>query len=338
MTRTSLASGRQKAILTTTAAVQPSRALGAVLGSAVGDALGAPFEFGPPGAISDLHPEPRPEGRVEMLGGGPFGWAPGEFTDDTQMALVQAESLLARGRVDEEDLFARFQAWSTGAPDIRRQTAAVLRGGRSWRSAARHHDLTRPRASAGNGGLMRATPSAVWFAAAPLEECLLAGRRLDAVTHGDPATQWGAALYQALLREALRGDDPWSALPGLLERLPPRQSRYRDLLDPAWHPRAGDLGNGTVWVCLAQAVWSVRRAACFAEALENAIDLGGDTDTVAAVTGGLAGALHGESSIPARWTAVLHGTVTGLDGSRRTYRVRDLREITARLMTEGPAS
>lgn len=67
-----------------------NRALGAVIGSAVGDALGAPFEFGSAGAYSRRFPRPMLGGIGEMIGGGP--WKPGEFTDDTQMAIVQAES------------------------------------------------------------------------------------------------------------------------------------------------------------------------------------------------------------------------------------------------------
>ena len=74
------------------------RALGAILGSAIGDALGAPFEFGPSKQYSRRFPQPVFGGIGELIGGGAFNWAPGEFTDDTQMAIVQAESLLARGR------------------------------------------------------------------------------------------------------------------------------------------------------------------------------------------------------------------------------------------------
>ena len=67
------------------------RAMGALLGSAVGDALGAPFEFGPAGQYSAQFPQPVLGGAGEMIGGGSFGWAPAEFTDDTQMTLALAE-------------------------------------------------------------------------------------------------------------------------------------------------------------------------------------------------------------------------------------------------------
>jgi hypothetical protein len=81
------------------------RALGAILGGAIGDALGAPFEFGPAGAFGKRFPEPVLGGRGEMVGGGAFHWAPGEFTDDTQMAVILAESLLEHGGLDPASLF-----------------------------------------------------------------------------------------------------------------------------------------------------------------------------------------------------------------------------------------
>ena len=105
------------------------RALGAVIGSAVGDALGAPFEFGPAKKYSTSFPQPVIGGVGEMTGGGGFGWAPAEFTDDTQMAIVQAESILDRGAVDGSDLFERFRTWAASARDVGVQTASVLRSG-----------------------------------------------------------------------------------------------------------------------------------------------------------------------------------------------------------------
>src|SRR4051794_19682334 len=81
------------------------RAAGALVGSAVGDALGGPFEFGPPGQFSARFPVPARGSKTEMCGGGSLGWEPGEFTDDTQMALLVAESLIENDRLAEADLF-----------------------------------------------------------------------------------------------------------------------------------------------------------------------------------------------------------------------------------------
>lgn len=130
------------------------RALGAVIGSAVGDALGAPFEFGPEGAFSARFPYPGHGG--EMCGGG--GWDPGEATDDTQMAVLVAESLLECGGLELPDVFRRFRRWAAADPkDIGLQTEAVLSSGDPWDLAAALHFQTNQRA-AGNGALMRAAP------------------------------------------------------------------------------------------------------------------------------------------------------------------------------------
>jgi ADP-ribosyl-[dinitrogen reductase] hydrolase len=312
------------------------RALGAVIGSAVGDALGAPFEFGPAGAYRARFPERVVGGTGEMVGGGPFGWAPGEFTDDTQMAIAQAESLLARGGVDTADLFERFRVWAAGAADVGVQTRAVLSSGLPADRAAADYFARHPHRAAGNGSLMRSTPAAVHLASQPVEETERVAHTLSAVTHADPAVGYGVALYHRMIRAALGGDDPFAELATALAELRPEQTRWVKMLDAAWTPDDGDLPNGTVWTCLAQAVWAVRTSETFEDAVVTAIDLGGDTDTVAAVTGGLAGAIHGIQAIPSRWTTYLHGHVTTLDG-RTTYRLADLQRLTLALVGVRPA-
>ncbi len=97
-------------------------AIGPLLGSAVGDALGAPFEFGPAGQFTKRFPTRALGPSTEMVGVGRFGWEPGEFTDDTQMAIVIAESLLTRGRFDGPDMFERFRRWAEVTHDIGRHT------------------------------------------------------------------------------------------------------------------------------------------------------------------------------------------------------------------------
>src|SRR4051794_41275710 len=92
------------------------RVAGALVGSTVGDALGATFEFGPPGQLSARFPVPARGAKTEMCGGGSLGWEPGEFTDDTQMGLLVATSLVERGRLDESDVFDRFRTWAAAHP------------------------------------------------------------------------------------------------------------------------------------------------------------------------------------------------------------------------------
>ncbi|MFI9240516.1 ADP-ribosylglycohydrolase family protein [Streptomyces sp. NPDC053079] len=302
------------------------RAIGAVVGSAVGDALGAPFEFGPAGAFSARFPEPA---RVsEMCGGG--GWDVGEATDDTQMAVHVGESLLERGGLDLPDIFDRFQRWARADPkDIGLQTEDVLTNGEPWDLAAAAHFRVNHRA-AGNGALMRATTSAVYFADQGAQATMDAARRIAALTHGDPAAWEGSAIFHELLRAALEGADPLAALPDTLARVrPDHRERYATVLSPDWHPDRATEFNGAVWPCLGSAVWALRTTSSYEEAVRAAVDLGGDTDTVAAVTGGLAGAVHGRGAIPARWTEPLHVPLPG--AGDRVLRLPDLIDLARRL-------
>lgn len=302
------------------------RAVGAVVGSAVGDALGAPFEFGAAGGFSARFPEPGCGG--EMCGGG--GWEPGEATDDTQMAVCVGESLVERGGLDLPDVFARFRRWAAADPkDIGLQTEDVLTNGLPWDRAADEHFRTHHRA-AGNGALMRAATSGVYFAGRGRTATVEAGRRLAALTHGDPAAWEGTAIFHDLLRIALEGADPVEAVPDALAVVDPgHRERYATVLAPGWRPEQATEFNGAVWPCLGSAVWAVRTTGSYEEAVRAAIDLGGDTDTVGAVTGALAGAVHGAGSLPGRWTTSLHVPLPGSGG--RVLRVSDLSALAVRL-------
>jgi ADP-ribosyl-[dinitrogen reductase] hydrolase len=286
------------------------RAIGSLVGAAVGDALGAPFEFGPPGMFTARFPEPVVDGRGEMIGGGP--WEPGEWTDDTQMALLVAQSLVDRGGLDEADIFARFQAWVDGGPkDVGIQTISVLTSGLSWHEAARSH-FESGQPAAGNGSLMRTTPAAVYFAGAGSSTTIDAARRISALTHGDPAAGEACAIFHELIRLALDGAGPLDRVEEVLDTVdPPNRSMWDGRLDRSYDPASDDIVNGAVWPALASAVWAVRVTESFASALSAAIDLGHDTDTVACITGGLAGAIYGIDEVPARWTRVLHGHLIG---------------------------
>lgn len=303
------------------------RAGGVIVGAAVGDALGAPFEFGPAGAFSARFPSPDAGG--EMCGGG--GWDPGEATDDTQMAVLVGESLLERGGLDLPDIFTRFQRWAAAEPkDIGLQTEDVLTNGMPWDLAAAIHFQVNLRA-AGNGSLMRASTSAVHFAAAGRDATMDAARRIAALTHGDRAAWEGTAIFHELVRVTLENTDPLAALPDLLRHHvhPDHGARYATVLAADWHPDRATEFNGAVWPCLGSAVWALRTTDGFEEALRAAIDLGGDTDTVAAVTGGLAGAYYGLDAIPARWTEQLHVPLPGF--GERVLRLDDLLDLAARL-------
>lgn len=306
------------------------RVAGALVGSAVGDALGAPFEFGPPGQFSARFPVPARGTRTEMCGGGSLGWEPGEFTDDTQMALMVAESLLGLDGLDGADLFDRFRTWAQAEPpDIGNQTRAVLGSGRPWDVAAAEH-FAQTGHAAGNGSLMRATPAAIWYSRFGIDETMAAARRISALTHGDPAAGEGCAIFHELMRVALDGEDPLAAIPAVLTFVPAEyRDRWATALAPTWAPDQATESNGAVWPTLGQAVWALRNGHDFAEVMRLVIDLGGDTDTVACVAGGLAGAVYGIGGIPMRWSSAVHGRVPG-SGDRR-WGLADLQELAAAL-------
>ena len=180
-----------------------SRAVGALIGQAVGDALGAFAEFGPAGQFSQRFPSPVLTGTGEMVGGGLLGWAPGEFTDDTQMAVALAESILAfGGKFDPAHTFDRFVAWAKGAHDIGSTTAAALRFGKPWQEAAEAgHDMTGR--SGGNGGVMRVAPVGIAGVKWNRIDTLWIAFDQARLTHFDPTVGVGAMVVADLVRSAI---------------------------------------------------------------------------------------------------------------------------------------
>ncbi|MGY1741179.1 MULTISPECIES: ADP-ribosylglycohydrolase family protein [unclassified Blastococcus] len=306
------------------------RVAGALVGSAVGDALGAPFEFGPPGQFTARFPTPARGSKTEMCGGGAIGWEPGEFTDDTQMALLVAQSLVKHDCLNEADVFHRFRAWAAAnPPDIGNQTRAVLGSGRPWDVAAAEH-FARSGHAAGNGSLMRTTPAAIRFAKDGTAATMDAARRISALTHGDPSAGEGCAVFHELMRVALDGGDPLAAIPAALDLVAEEhRERWATVLAPGWTPDQATERNGAVWPTLGQAVWALRTGRDFAEVLRLVIDLGGDTDTVACVAGALAGAVYGMGGIPSRWASAVHGRVPGHGDT--VWRLADLQQLAAAL-------
>lgn len=313
------------------------RAVGCLVGAAVGDALGAPFEFGPAGQWSERFPEPVLDGSAEMIGGGAFGWAPGQFTDDTEMATIVAESLLACGEIDVVDQFERFRAWAAKANDVGNTTRSVLDSGLHPDDAAA--EIVRRsggRGTAGNGSLMRVAAGAIRFAPLGTGETVDAAKRLSAVTHADPLCVWAVAVAHEMVRVALRGDDPLEAIGHVMVWMPREvHDVYSPLLADDWHPGMGGPGNGSAMGALAQAVWALRTSSSYEEIVTKVIDLGGDTDSVAAVAGALAGARWGVDAIPERWRVRVHGVVNQRGGDVQTYEVDELVRLATELLEAG---
>ena len=294
---------------------QKDRAAGALLGTACGDALGAGYEFGPP-----LDPDTD----VRMKGGGGFDWEPGEWTDDTSMAIPIARTLADGFDLRDETILdaivATWVDWAKAAPDVGIQTSAILEQTEPTSAAIRvvaraHHD--RAGRSGGNGSLMRTAPVALGFLDDP-SGLAVAARIISDLTHVDEDAGDACVLWCLAIRHAVRtGElDVGVGLPFIPAE---RQALWADRIREAEErePREFER-NG--WVVHAfQGAWSAISgvqtrldtgevpADHLREAIERAVRGGRDTDTVAAIAGGLVGAAHGASAVPAEWRRIVHG-------------------------------
>ena len=275
------------------------RAIGALLGLAVGDALGTTLEFSRRDAHSPV---------VDIVGGGPFRLKRGEWTDDTSMALCLADSLVAKGGLQETDLLDRFvRWWRQGENSVNGRCFDI---GGTTRQALSHYvkhgqpigDGPDDKYQAGNGSLMRLAPVAI-FAAPDLGAAAHLAERQSLTTHANVVAAEACGLFASMLVEAIGGREKQ-------EVLRTRTAVHADLEElaaGAWRdkPRKAIFSSGYVVHTLEAALWCVGRTDNFADALVLAVNLGDDSDTVGAVTGQLAGALYGRSGIPARWLDVL---------------------------------
>ncbi|GIG20978.1 hypothetical protein Cch01nite_17020 [Cellulomonas chitinilytica] len=289
---------------------QLDRAVGAVLASAAGDALGSQYEFGP--ALAD-------DRRVEF-GVGHFGHGVGEWTDDTSMAVPLLQALARGDALSDAAVLGRIAGewleWSRTSLDVGAQTSRVLHGlgGVTTEDAARasaRAEHERTGRSAGNGSLMRTGPVALGYLGDGDEPALVdAATRVAQLTHweddnADACAIWCLAIRHAILTGELdvRGQVAW--IPAA------RRDRWASLVDEALRPEADPRDhtgrNGWIVAAFQSALTAVAGSADVVAALERAVRGGGDTDTVAAIAGALAGAVHGGSGVPGPWRALLHG-------------------------------
>ncbi len=305
--------------------VQQDRAAGVLLGHAAGDALGVPYEFRAP---------PGPGEHAEMRGGGLIDGAPGEWSDDTAMAVAVARVAVERPDLaDPEALSAvarGFLDWYSGGPaDIGVQTRAVLgsvagpsddaRIGQRMRDAAAAYAADHQH-SAGNGALMRTSPVAL-ASLDDREQTARAARAVAELTHADPlagdsCVLWSEAVRVAVLEGRIAVDAGLDLLPES------RRGEWTARLDEARSlPASRFRPNGFTVTALQAAVAAVTRTAVpdleparsrfpclhLQDALHAAVRIGDDTDTVAAIAGGLLGARWGASAVPWHWRRVVHG-------------------------------
>lgn len=292
--------------------VQKDRAGAVLLGQAIGDALGVPYEFG----------ERITAGKAEMIGGGLGPYAPGEWSDDTQMAICIAQATAGGADLRATDgldkVAAGFLDWQTGgASDIGAQTSAVLnsarRAGGSPSGRMTHAAQAAAREGrAGNGALMRTSvvglvalddPRATADAVARVASLTHAGQRCV-----DSCVLWSEAIRVAVTEGHL---DIRAGIPLLPES---RQSEWQTLIDQAETQSPSTFGRNGFTITAFQAAWSAINATRHIEgpdhveaALQTAIAIGHDTDTVAAIAGGLLGARYGVSGLPTDLTRRVHG-------------------------------
>jgi ADP-ribosylglycohydrolase len=284
-------------------ALEPERIRGTLLGLAVGDALGAPLEGAPPERAAEAV-----AAGLEMAGGG--AWAPGEWTDDTSLALCLAESIAARGLLDTSDVAARYIDWARTGKGIGRTTRAALQGAVSDTDArARAEAFHRETGlAAGNGTVMRAAP--IGLAASSLEDAVRVAHEDAQLTHFDPAAgAASAALCAALL--AIGGRAGGSPLDAAAAQVGghARTRRVLEAVRTRDEESIGELAagseRGACWTTLGVGLYALVTADDYESGVLWAIGLGGDTDTNAAVAGALLGCRHGPDLIPERWLAPL---------------------------------
>ena len=283
--------------------------VGCVVGLVVGDALGVPAEF-----KSRRQLERTPV--TTMTGFGTHAQPPGTWSDDSSLALATAESLLAG--FAPRDMMRRFHAWLTTGYmtahgevfDVGNATrAAVARFAQglpqeAWGGQEEHDN--------GNGSLMRIAPLSC--AVHHLDTATIVARSVEvsAVTHAHPRSTMCCAYFSLLLRGLLNGqglDDAMQAAAGELRGFvrPEEAQLLARVLDGAVlrAPRDEIAGSGYVLHCLEASLWAAERGRGYRESVLLAVNLGDDTDTTAAVTGAICGAMYGLRGIPAEWLATL---------------------------------
>lgn len=271
------------------------RALGAMLGLAVGDAVGTTLEF----KSRDSYPL-----LTDMIGEGPFRLKPGEWTDDTAMALALGQSLLECGDLEPADLMRRFVEWRekgayscTGTCfDIGITVSSALS---RWQRTGDPFTGSTDPDTAGNGSLMRLAPVPIryWNDRQKLRQV---AADQSCTTHGAPEAVSACVAYAELIADAIGGSPRGDVLS-------PRSGDYAHrvgkILGGSWRgkPRGEIQSSGYVIHSLEAALWSIGRTNDFRSAVLTAANLGGDADTTAAIAGQLAGALYGASGIPQEW-------------------------------------
>ncbi|GAA0553337.1 ADP-ribosylglycohydrolase family protein [Halorubrum ejinorense] len=277
------------------------RARGVLCGIACGDALGRPVEFVSASGIRAEH------GQLdEMIGHGTWNQPAGTITDDTEQALCIARSLAEQQAFDPADIAKRFVAWYDSEPfDIgvmTRRSLSRLKHGDEWDEAGQHVWESSPEGqNAGNGSVMRCAPLAIPYAT-DRERLVEVSRQSSQITHADPRCTYGCAVLN-LTVAGLLGDADTPLQDALDEVGSDAPSEVVTALQPLARGDSLDTleTSGYVVHSLQTALHDGLFAESAEEAIVTAVNRGGDTDTIGAIAGAVAGARFGASQLPDRW-------------------------------------
>ncbi len=273
-----------------------TRVRGSLVGVGIGDALGGTLEFMTKEDINlqyGVH--------TELIGGGHWDLSPGEVTDDTAMTIAVAQGILSDPDNPVLSIANNFTKWAETKPiDIGKICKIVLENGirkgirleREWLDIAEKAHITSGQRSAGNGSLMRTIPLVLAYFR-DRDMMLSLAQRVSALTHFDNIVEKCISYYCDIVRTVLLGGNLHTILLQVEQQAP----FELDLLTPVELLKT----SGYVVHTLRTALTCAFQTHSFEDALTMAVNLGGDTDTIGAVTGGLVGAYYGESSIPLRW-------------------------------------
>lgn len=276
------------------------RLLGSFLGLAIGDAVGTTVEFR---ARDTFEPV------TDMVGKGPFNLPAGYFTDDTSMALCLAESLIEHPTLDRNDLLNRFSKWyreGVNSPtgrcfDIGNTTRSAIVNWESTGSVLNNTDSW----DAGNGSIMRLAPAVIKHHTdrdLAVATAIMQGE----TTHGSVEASDSCDLLARVLLTAYVTDDKNAVL-----NIDPQEhwvDSVKNILTTLDVSRDEVKSSGYVIHTLHAALWCFKNTDNFRDAILLATNLGHDADTVAAVTGQIAGAFYGMSGMPIMWLDKLYDT------------------------------
>ncbi|WP_437909961.1 inositol monophosphatase family protein [Sorangium sp. So ce327] len=313
-----------------------ARAQGCLLGQLAGDALGALVEFRTAEAIAPLYPD----GVRDLADGGTWGTLAGQPTDDSEMALMLARSIVRkRGFVAEAALDAYVHWYGSGPFDIGNTTAAALRAAAGAPLPGARRERARAAASLtseANGSVMRAAPLGVLGAGRPREAAAWA-RDDSALTHPHPVCCAASAAFVAAIAAAVGGAGVEGACAAALDEA--QRSGERAVVAALTAargapPRSFSHQAGWVLIALQNAFYQLLHAPSLERGLVDTVMAGGDTDTNAAIAGALLGAAHGRDAVPDRFRRLVLSCRPLPEAGAKHRRPPELWPVDAMLLAE----